>query len=487
MRKSARLLMTMALVAAIVPIGASAAPTRHAAAISTLTPTLVINDVFVTEPATGSSTSAIFTVTLSGESSEIVSVDFTTANGTATVADADYEAESGTLAFLPGAALTQQVLVTVNGDNNPENPDEDFDVNLSNPANATLGPQPQGTAIIEDDVASPKLSINDISVDEADATSPAIFTLTLSKASAADVVVSMTTSDLTADAGQDYTAKTQDITFPAGIRTATFTVNVTGDNVDEITQNFAATMTQVQGGGTSIGDPDAYGIARIRDDEAAPTVSVNDVTLREGDAGRKRARFAVTLSHPTEKGITVRVRTTDGSAKFADGDYHRIPAEPISSVAFNENETSMPVGVPVVGDLRLEGRESFNLVLSRPTNATIDDGQGKGFIRNNDIALTVAVTKRASSVRAGGFLKPAHPGDEIVVRYYRRTASGTWSLLGTKTPVLSAAQDFNGDGSMESRYSTSFARTSGSRCKMTARFQGDGDHRAGRATEIFNC
>ena len=93
-------------------------------------PTLSINDVSVAEGNAGTTTLG-FTVTLSAVSGQTVTVDYATANGTATTADGDYLAASGTLTFAPGVT-TQPVNVTVNGDVKDE-PNETFLVNLSVP------------------------------------------------------------------------------------------------------------------------------------------------------------------------------------------------------------------------------------------------------------------------------------------------------------------------------------------------------------------
>jgi hypothetical protein len=77
-------------------------------------PSLSINDVAVTEGNSGTTT-ASFTVSLSAASGQTVTVGYATANGTATTADADYVAASGTLTFTPGVT-TRPVNVTVNGD-----------------------------------------------------------------------------------------------------------------------------------------------------------------------------------------------------------------------------------------------------------------------------------------------------------------------------------------------------------------------------------
>src|SRR5205807_1129273 len=63
-------------------------------------PLVTINDVSVTEGNTGT-VSATFTVSLSAVCREPVTVNFGTADGTAT-AGSDYQAKAGTLTFAPG-------------------------------------------------------------------------------------------------------------------------------------------------------------------------------------------------------------------------------------------------------------------------------------------------------------------------------------------------------------------------------------------------
>jgi len=70
-------------------------------------------------------------VTLSAASASTVTVNYATANGTAT-AGSDYQTSSGTVTFTPGQTA-QTVLVPVNGDTTVEL-NETFVVNLSTPA-----------------------------------------------------------------------------------------------------------------------------------------------------------------------------------------------------------------------------------------------------------------------------------------------------------------------------------------------------------------
>lgn len=124
-------------------------------------PTLAINSVGLPEGQNGVA-SAVFTVTLSGAAAAPVSVDYATANGTAT-AGQDYMATSGTLTFQPGD--TSRLLpVSVLGDTVVE-PDETFSVVLSNPVNAQLAVATGTGTIVNDDVAqptnTPPVAVND--------------------------------------------------------------------------------------------------------------------------------------------------------------------------------------------------------------------------------------------------------------------------------------------------------------------------------------
>src|SRR5205823_2075147 len=99
-------------------------------------PGLSINNVTWTEGNSGT-TSYTFMVTLSAASGQAVTVQYATADNTATLADADYQAASGTLSFSPGQT-SKTITVLVNGDRLVES-DESFFVNLMNPFHATLG------------------------------------------------------------------------------------------------------------------------------------------------------------------------------------------------------------------------------------------------------------------------------------------------------------------------------------------------------------
>jgi hypothetical protein len=111
--------------------GAGLIQADAALAMSIPTGTVAINDVTITEGDSGTKV-ATFTATRSGGTAAF-DVNFTTADGTATLADHDYLANAGTLHFAAGVnALT--ISVTINGDTKLE-PSETFFVNLSGATN----------------------------------------------------------------------------------------------------------------------------------------------------------------------------------------------------------------------------------------------------------------------------------------------------------------------------------------------------------------
>jgi probable HAF family extracellular repeat protein len=97
-------------------------------------PGITIFDASVDEGQSGTRT-ASFYVRLSFASAGDVTVAYSTANGTAT-AGSDYDAASGTLT-IPAGQLIRTIDVTVRSDRKRE-PTEVFQMNLANPANATI-------------------------------------------------------------------------------------------------------------------------------------------------------------------------------------------------------------------------------------------------------------------------------------------------------------------------------------------------------------
>ena len=85
----------------------------------------------------------------------------------------------------------------------------------------------------------------------------------------------------TAAAGVDYVTASGSRTIAAGATTATIAVTVNGDVMDEANETFTVGLSNPANATIA----DGSGRATITDDDAAPTLSVDDVSV---DRGQRR-------------------------------------------------------------------------------------------------------------------------------------------------------------------------------------------------------
>jgi hypothetical protein len=262
-------------------------------------PIIAIGDVTVSE-ATGLAT---FTVTLTGPTALAISVDYTTADGTAVSVSGgpgtpDYTAATGTLTFAPSSGGTQTLTVSV-----PVNNDsvleatEQFAVNLSNPTNGASIADSQGIGTITNDDAQPTFSINNVTQAEGNAgTTAYTFTVSLSAANTQTASVSYVTADGTALAGSDYAATSGTLTFMAGETSKTVTVLVNGDTTSEANETFSVNLS----GPVNATIGTATGSGTIVDDEAQ-TPSTPDL-IASSDTGTSATDNLTSITTPTFTG-----------------------------------------------------------------------------------------------------------------------------------------------------------------------------------------
>lgn len=325
--------------------------------------------------------------TLSNASEREVVVAYATANITASAGVApagDYVAASGNLTFAPNAT-TASVTVAVTTDSLDE-ANETFAVNLSSATNAVLDDASTVVTIVDDDGA-PTISIADASgVSEGTAGTPANATLTLSLSavSGQDVVVNVHTWDYTltnplgaATAGSDYTALSDfAVTIPAGSTTATVTVAILHDTVDEVTEEFFVGLSSPQN--VQIADGEAR--VTISDNDAAPGLSVLDATFSEAEYGT----FTVRLAQAAERTIVVNYATTAVSATDGD-DYVGVTG----ALTFSPGQTETSISVATFDDAIDEVNETYYVNLldpdpSDPNDVTLTDAQAVGTILDNE-------------------------------------------------------------------------------------------------------
>ncbi len=165
--------------------------------------------------------------------------------------------------------------------------------------------------------------------------------------------------------GEKETISPQDITF----------LKVSAAVLNEINETFAVNLINPVNGYII----NAQGTGTITNDDPIPSMSINDVSLTEGNSGTKNFTFTVTLSNASYQTATINFSTGAGTAIMAS-DFLFLSG----TLSFAAGVTVQTISVQINGDTTTEPNEIFSVNLSGPNNATIADGQGTGTIINDD-------------------------------------------------------------------------------------------------------
>jgi hypothetical protein len=349
------------------PVGATIEDQQGVGTIidSEAIPSLTISSVSVNEGS-----HALFTVTSSGLTESNITFNWVTMDGTAIAPD-DYTSVAQTQGVITAGSLKTTLTVSTAADSLDES-DEKLAVKLSSPSNAVISVNQAEATIV--DPTKPLLSV----VESTSATegSSLVFTVSLSKTSASNITFNWATSHLTAGAA-DYTVGTGTKTIPAGSLSTTVSINTTQDTIFETDETLAFTVTS-----SAVGVSAGESVGTILNDDSAPSITINDVTLETEGAS---ATFTVTLSKTSSVNTSVEFETTNGTA-LAGSDFN-----------YQKGQLTIPPGqltgtitVQTVNDTLSEPIEDFFITLTNPGNATINDGLGKATIPKSDNKPPVA-------------------------------------------------------------------------------------------------
>ena len=118
-----------------------------------------------------------------------------------------------------------------------------------------------------------------------------------------------------------------------------------------------------------------------------PSISINNVSLTEGNAGTTPFNFNVTLSSTSSQTVTVSYNTSNGTAVGGASCTGGTDYKSLNSIlTFSPGQTSQPISVEVCGDTIPEPDKTFSVSLTSASSATIIPGQavGVGTILNDD-------------------------------------------------------------------------------------------------------
>ena len=375
--------------------------------------------------------SVLITVTRTGDLNAISSVRYDTSFGSA-VAPGDYTTTGGVLTFNPGETA-KSFSVTIIDDTTDE-AFELINLTLSLPNAATLGAQSTSQITIGDNDPGPTISIGDRTLAEGNGgTTNFQFTISIAAESSLPVEVDYATAPGTATPGTDYTHTTGHATIAPGNFSTTIVVPVAGDTTFEPDETFVVNLSNPLNATAG----DMQGLGTISNDEGVPTLTINDVSLAEGNGATTPFTFTLTLSSTSATPVTVDWATANNTA-IAPGDYTAVTT---TQATIPANTLSTTVVVQVVGDAVTEPNETFFVNLSNASGAAISDPQGLGTILNDEGALTIAISdvtqSEATSPFAFAVTLSGLSATPVAVDY--ATANGTAVAPGDYTTTFGTA------------------------------------------------
>jgi hypothetical protein len=374
---------------------------------------------------------ATITVNRAGATNVSASVDYSTSDGTATVAGSDYTSAAGTLNFAAGET-SKTFDVDVANDGTAE-ANETVNLTLTSAGTAVAT---SVLSIVDNDNTKTSIQVSSPSYDVNEADGTSTVTVTLSHAVDADVTVDYATSDGTASAGSDYTDTDGTLTFTGNVNNGgpdtgetskTIQIPVTQDPDAEDPESLTLTLSNALPGASAILGAPGTATVTIADDDPPGLIGFKalhyDVDETDGQA-------TVTVERLDGVGgaVSVDYGTSDGSA--TDSSDYEATSGTLHWAAGDSGDKTFTV--PVSWDGRAEGPETINLVLTNPgggselganaaASISIGDDGASGALALSSLAYSVGEADGLVTItvtRAGGSL-----GGPVAVDY--ATSDGT--------------------------------------------------------------
>ena len=277
-----------------------------------LSVTIIENDA-ATFSATGPSFvaedggTATYTVSLSARPSTNVTINYATADGTAT-AGSDYTATSGTLTFTPTNWDTAQtVMVTISNDT-VDDDNETFTFTLSNPGTGTVlssTASSQSTTITDDDVSAVTVSFGAATYNVREGATVSV-AVSLNAMPERSLTIPLTATNGTGATSSDYNVP-RSVTFARTETSKTLTFSATDDAVDEedemVTLGFGTLPPRLTAGTTS-----QAAVTITDDDSRGLMLSATSLAVNENASGT----YTVELSSQPTTNVTVTVGGATG-------------------------------------------------------------------------------------------------------------------------------------------------------------------------------
>ena len=369
-----------------------------------------------------------FAIELARASQSPVTVDYATADGTATAGE-DYTAKRGTVTFAPGRTR-KTVQVPVLRDGEAEDA-ETVVLRLSNARSA--GSQ----APVEVTVAQAEGTIEDVAPEAPSGGLTARFARAPSEHDGKAFTLRIAFSETIRMSGRRLRSDVVSVSGgratkagPVNGRKDRWNLTVRPASLADVTVTLAAGAACDTPAAVCTADGQALSHTLSTTVRGRVAVSVADARVRE--AAGATLDFAVSLSRAASRPVSVTWATADGTAT-AGSDYRAGQGK----LRFAPGETEKTIPVPVLDDAHDEGEETMRLRLTAASGAVIADGVATGTIENTD-HMPAAWLARFGRTAAGHVL--AAVGERLRGGGQTQATVAGRRLQGADAAAVAAAQ-----------------------------------------------
>jgi len=192
---------------------------------------------------------------------------------------------------------------------------------------------------------------------------------------------------------------------------------------------------------------------------AAPTISISDVTVTEGNSSAKSVVFTVSLSAPSAVDVGFWFGTAEVNAVGGD-DFQHAYGSPRTIPA---GQTSETFKIWIFGESVVEADETFQVLLEGVSNATVLKGVGVGTIVNDDSGPSptlligdMQISEGNSGTKTANFVVQLSKAAASPVSFSIATANGS-ATSGTDYTALSLANQSIPAGQLYKSFSVTIA------------------------------
>ncbi|MDA1263655.1 MAG: hypothetical protein O2816_01090, partial [Planctomycetota bacterium] len=265
---------------------------------------------------------------------------------------------SATTLVIPAGQQSANLTVTLVADSTFE-ADEELVLDLGAPSNATVGIPGQHTLTILDDDPAPQVAFSAPASSFAEGAGVVTVEVSLDTISGLDVTLPFSVGGSAGQPG-DASVGASPVVVPAGVASATVSVTLVPDGLDEADETLVFDLGAPTG--ASLGTLTQHTLSIVDDDDPpAVTVTSSAQTAVEGAGG---VTVTVALDGPSGLDVSVPFSAT-GSATAADVD---VPASPVTITA---GSTQTTLDLIVLQDVLDEPDEDLVVTLAAPTNGTL--------------------------------------------------------------------------------------------------------------------